>query len=67
MTVAEEALFALLRSGLSLNSNGNNKTDVFSLLNYKNWINIFQLSIQQGVNAIAADGLQRLMENPNNK
>lgn len=67
MIVEEEALFALLRLGLSLESNCNNNTDIYTLLDCKKWRNIFQLSIQQGVNAIAADGLQLLMENPNNK
>lgn len=67
MIVEEEALFALLRLGLSLESNCNNNTDIYTLLDCKKWRNIFQLSIQQGVNAIAADGLQLLLENPNNK
>ena len=67
MIVEGEALFALLRLGLSLESNCNNNTDIYTLLDCKKWRNIFQLSIQQGVNAIAADGLQLLLENPNNK
>ena len=67
MTVAGEALFALLRLGLSLESNCNNNTDIYTLLGCKKWRNIFQLSIQQGVNAIAADGLQFLLENPGSK
>lgn len=67
MIVEGEALFALLRLGLSLESNCNNNTDIYTLLDCKKWCNIFQLSIQQGVNAIAADGLQLLLENPNNK
>ena len=67
MIVEGEALFALLRLGLSLESNCNNNTDIYTLLDCKEWRNIFQLSIQQGVNAIAADGLQLLLENPNNK
>lgn len=67
MIVEGEALFALLRLGLSLESNSNINTDIYTLLDCKKWRNIFQLSIQQGVNAIAADGLQLLLENPNNK
>lgn len=67
MIVEGEALFALLRLGLSLESNCNNNTDIYTLLDCKNWRNVFQLSIQQGVNAIAADGLQLLLENSGNK
>ena len=32
-----------------------------------NWGKLFRISISQGVNAIAADGLQQLMENSDNK
>ncbi len=32
-----------------------------------NWGKLFRISVSQGVNAIAADGLQLLLENPNNK
>ena len=60
MIVAREALFALLRLGLSFESYCNNNNDLFSLLDSKKWRNVFQLSIQQGVNAIVADGLQLL-------
>lgn len=67
MIVAREALFALLRLGLSFESYCNNNNDLFSLLDSKKWRNVFQLSIQQGVNAIVADGLQLLLKNPCNK
>ena len=43
MIVEEEALFALLRFGLSLESNCNNNTDIYTLLDCKKWRNIFQL------------------------
>lgn len=32
-----------------------------------NWGKLFRISVSQGVNAIAADGLQLLLENPDNK
>ena len=37
MIVEEEALFALLRLGLSLESNCNNNTDIYTLLDCKKW------------------------------
>lgn len=65
MSETVRTLFFLVRLGLFSNIIIDNKVDCD--FRNTNWKMLFQLSVKQGINAIAADGLQRLIESSDNK
>lgn len=60
MRSSTEILFSLIRSALGEDALPNDVS--MSVLNAEDWQKIVNLSFQQGVSAIAVDGLQRLYE-----